>query len=43
MLGNQKNVAQQNFMAFRKFDAIITKCFTKLEARMYDMYLNICL
>jgi hypothetical protein len=43
VLGNLTNVVQENIMAFRKVDAIVTKIFTKLGARMCDINLNICL
>jgi len=34
VLGNLTNVVQENIMAFRKVDAIVTKIFTKLGARI---------
>jgi hypothetical protein len=41
VLGNRKNVVQENFVAFHKVDAIVKKLFTKLGARMCDINLNI--
>jgi len=43
LLGNQTNVVKENFMAYRKVDANVTKLFTKLGARMYDNNFNACL